>query len=559
MLRMHWLALLAIGCSGKSGPSSGEPPPDPKGWTINVDMSATDRYVQPETATTWTIAGRATATEGLASIDVGGAGAAFGDDGTFTHDVPVMPGLNRVPVMVRDEAGHERNATRTLVATRFLADGAHNVNAAALVLDDAILAAMSGGIAGQAGNVDVAAEIMAKQVLSQDDRCVTWPVSATQGQTQVALVEDAGNLWLHITVPNLDVRFGGQCQGLISTIPIAGRMGGTIHVWSRLTAKPPANSACIDSFAHTMPEVQVQNWSFGVWGVGGPLQNWIVDLFAGEKSAEARAQIASEVRTRANTMLAEKLANISVFDRASDLELLGKPVALHLCLGALEKVGQQLVARIAASASGPGTTREAPGAPQVDGAALVPAANELVLDANLVAQLLFASWRDGGMKRDTSDVDIGVLQILIPQLYERWPDVTHAKVTIDAELPPLVRASTTTNDLTIDLADLMVDLSIDGTRILRFNVGLRLVLDLVPEAGKLSPKVIDTTAEVALLDELYDGPDAALEQAVQSQIGGAAAGLLGDAAAIALPDLPGLGAPTDVVPDAGGRFLRIKL
>ena len=70
-------------------------------------------------------------------------------------------------VLVRDQAGHERKTTRTLIATRFLAAGTHNANAAAPVLDDAILAAMSTGIAGPAGTVDVAAEIMMKNVLSQ--------------------------------------------------------------------------------------------------------------------------------------------------------------------------------------------------------------------------------------------------------------------------------------------------------------------------------------------------------------------------------------------------------
>ena len=556
-MRLHgWLALLALGCSGKTSGTE-DMPPDPKGWTITVDMSATDRYVQPESSMAWVVAGKATATEGLASIDVGGVAASFDKDGVFMQSVPVMPGANRVPVLVRDEAGHERKATRTLMATRFLPDGEHNANAAALVLDNAVLAAMSSGIASQAGNVDVAGEILSRPILSQDDRCVTWPVQASQGQTRVELVAEAGNLWLHITIPSLYVRFGGECQGLLRVIPIAGEMRGTIHVWSRLTAK--AGAPCVDSFAHTVPDVQIAGWQFGVWGVGGPLQNWIVELFAGEKSAEAKAQIATEVRTRADTLLGEKLTGVSVFERASDLELLGKPVALHLCLAALEKVGTQLVARVTAAAGGPGMVREAPGAPQVDGAPLVPAAKELVLDANLIAQLLYASWRDGGLARAANDVDIGVLQILMPELLDRWPNATHAQVTIDGELPPLVRASTGMNDMTIELADLMVDLSVEGTRILRFNVGLRLVLDLVPKDGKLAPKVIETTAEVALLDELYDGPDAALEQAVQTQIGGAAAGLLGDSAAIALPALPGLGAPTDVVPDAGGRFLRIKL
>ena len=77
--------------------------------------------------------------------------------------------------------------------------------------------------------------------------------------------------------------------------------------------------------------------------------------------------------------------------------------------------------------------------------------------------------------------------------------------------------------------------------------------------GALQPMVVDTHAKVSLLDERYDGSDAALEQAVELQIGSAASKLLGDGAAIALPAIPGLGAPIDVTPDPGGRFLRVKL
>src|SRR5262249_24961081 len=98
-----------------------------------------------------------------------------------------------------------------------------------------------------------------------------------------------------------------------------------------------------------------------------------------------------------------------------------------------------------------------------------------------------------------------------------------------------------------------------GDRVFRFGVHLTLAVELVPMAGKLSPKVVGSTADGALLDELLDGPDDALEQAVKLKIGDAAAQLLGDGAALALPDLPGLGAPADVTPDAGGRYLHIKL
>ena len=43
--------------SACNGIGSDEPPPDPKGWTITVDMSALDRFVPPESGT-WSVGGR---------------------------------------------------------------------------------------------------------------------------------------------------------------------------------------------------------------------------------------------------------------------------------------------------------------------------------------------------------------------------------------------------------------------------------------------------------------------------------------------------------------------
>ena len=549
----------AIGCS--KSPSAGDPAsePDPKGWTLSIDMSSLDRYVQPADSATWPVAGIASATEGLLSVTVDGAPVEIDGDGAFATSVPVMPGLTRVAILATDEAGHERKGDRTLLAARFLPDGDYNAEAAALRLDAAILGAMSEGIASYAADVDIAGEILSRNVLSQDSRCVTWPVSGQQGTVTVGLVEDRGNLWLRIRVPSLYIFFRGSCQGLLSTIPIAGEMAGTLDIWTRLTARPPTGGGCLTAFDHTRPQVQVSGWRFDVWGTSGPLQSWIVEMFSGDKSTEARTQLVTEVGQRADQLLGGKLGNVSVFDRTSELDLLGRPISLGLCVGALETAANTLTARIAARATGAGT-REAPGAPQIEGATIRPAAKELVLDANLIGQLLFASWRDGGLTRPASDIDAGILQILMPGLAKEFPDALIAQVAIDAELPPLVRATPDgPGDLEIELGDLMIDVSIDGTRILRFGTVLTLVLELEPKDGALVPRVVDTRAKVALLDERHDGTDAALEQAVELQIGSAAATLLGDGAAIALPDLPGLGAPIDVIPDAGGRFLRVKL
>jgi len=555
-------ALIAlVGCSGKSSDGDDGVEPDPKGWTIDVDMSATDRFVDPATAQTWVVAGSATATEGLASIDVGDDAVSIGNAGDFTSTVPVAPGLTRVHVLANDEAGHQRKGDRTLLAARFLPDGAHNPTAASLVLDDAILTSMGDGLAAETGDVDVAGEIMARPILSQDSQCTTWPVSASQGDVAVALVEDRGNLWLHIQIPDLYVYFEGACQGLLSTIPIGGQMTGTIDVWTRLTAQPSATGDCLTAFAHTTPEVEVNRWGFGVWGLGGPLQNWIVSAFSGGKSDEARSQIASQVGARADDLLTDKLANISVFDRDSQLTLLDRPVAMHLCLGNLEKIDGTLVARIAAAATSTAGEdgRLAPGAPQIEGAMPATVGGELMLDANLVGQLLFASWKAGGLARSAPDADISILQVLVPELYDNF-STAMAQVSIDAELPPLVRATPDgPGDLEVAIGDLMVDLSLEGKRVFRFGVVLTLQLELDAVGGKLVPTVVDSQAEVSLLDERYDGPDDAIETAIRAKIGEVANELIGSNTAIALPDLPGLGAPRSVAVDPGGRYLRIGL
>src|SRR5436853_6308234 len=116
------------------------------------------------------------------------------------------------------------------------------------------------------------------------------------------------------------------------------------------------------------------------------------------------------------------------------------------------------------------------------------------------------------MTRAAPDTDISVLEILTPKLQDQFT-TSMAQITVDAELPPVVTATPMgPSDLKVELGDMMVDISLEGTRVFRFGVNLTLLLDLVPMQGKLVPTVVDTMSKVVLLDELYDGPDEALEQ-----------------------------------------------
>jgi hypothetical protein len=336
-------------------------------------------------------------------------------------------------------------------------------------------------------------------------------------------------------------------------------MQATLVVTTDLTAKPSPSGGCLTAFGHSSPGVDVQGWSFNVWGTGGPLQDWIVQLFSGQKSTQAEQMLQQQVAQQGDTMLAQKLGHVSVFDRMQTVTMLGQPVAVHLCAADVQKVGTALVARVAASATGTGMTA-APGAPQIDGAAVTPAAHELVLDANLVAQVIFAAWTQGGLTKMAPDIDVTVLEALVPALATAYPNATTAQVTFDGELPPIVRATAGAGgELAIELGDVMIDVSIQGDRVFRFGIDLTLAVNLVPTGGALQPKVVGTMSRVAMLDAMFDGPTDAIEQGVAFQLSTTAPELLGSNAAIELPQLPGLGMPTAVTADAGGRYLHVAL
>src|SRR5215470_5711413 len=93
------ICVILVGCGKPSMGDDGTGDDDnPKGWTITVDMSGLDRFVQPATATSWHVSGTATASEGLAGVTVAESAVTVDGSGAFAAEVGVMPGLTRVPI-----------------------------------------------------------------------------------------------------------------------------------------------------------------------------------------------------------------------------------------------------------------------------------------------------------------------------------------------------------------------------------------------------------------------------------------------------------------------------
>lgn len=184
---MKRVLLLAgiVGCASHVDGGGGDVPPGSSGWAIDVDMSGLDRFV-PLGTTTWPVRGHVKASAAIAEVDVAGMPAQL-DAGDFSAMVTTAPGLTLVPIVATDIDAHARQANRSLLEARFAPEGSANPGGASIVFTDAILAAMSSGLAGNVAAVDVAGEILAMPVLSDDGQCATWPTSASQGQVAAHL------------------------------------------------------------------------------------------------------------------------------------------------------------------------------------------------------------------------------------------------------------------------------------------------------------------------------------------------------------------------------------
>src|SRR5262249_47710126 len=246
----------------------------------------------------------------------------------------------------------------------------------------------AGPLAREIASLDVAAQVMMRDTLSQDSRCTTWPTGARQDRTRFELIRgtQTGNLVVHVTVPNLVVNFSGECQGLISTIPVDGYFSTTIEMYSMITPVTPPAGDCLHAFGHGAPDVTMANWQFDVHGNG--LGGILVELFGGNQGPAARDRFQQEFTMQADTMLGMRLANVQLFNKEETMDFKGVPVTVGMCMMALQNPGASgpLRAVIGAHTSGPGTS-SAPGAPQFDGALPAAAPNTPSLDTTLLPQL----------------------------------------------------------------------------------------------------------------------------------------------------------------------------
>jgi hypothetical protein len=550
-----------IGTGGGTDTGGGNTPLGDRGEPITIDVSDTEQFV-PGSPATHPIAGRVHGGNGTFAFTINDEIVPLGEDGRFSTEIDVAPGLQVVKLAARDTATPpgKRDVNLSLLVSEFLPEGEINPAAAALVLTSEMVSSMADPMQDLVASLDVASEIRSRAVLSEDSTCTTHPRSATHGRPTLRLfVTETGALTMEVLIPNLSIDFYGTCSMLISTVNITGRIETNVAILSELSAAP--SDDCIQGLDHTPATVDLRDFDLQISGGSGLLESLIVMLMGEMKEGETAEELKTQFATEAEELLGPQLEDITVFDSTTPMELLAVPMDASLCLTGLSSEGGVPLARVGARVVGPGGG-VGPGAPLVEGELPPAAPHTFWLDANLVAQFLYSAWIARGLQSDAiSEIPISMIALLEPDLEDLFPEDATVSVAMDGQLPPRVRAAEpgSEGDLVVEIPDLQLRLSVDGEPLYTLSSNLELTLDLAPAEAGLAPMVTAVHTTTCLLEEpVVDIADAALAASVDMQIATVATDLLGGAV-ISLPDVGGGLRPVDAVPAPGGRYVQVTL
>lgn len=540
-------------------PDGTDPPATMPEYVLGFDLNSLNRFVEGGPAT-YDVGGRVISTYAVDSLRVADSATTVGADGSFHATVPVTPGVHVVPMIVSDVQGHTRNGHRALISTRYLPEDELNPGAAAMTVSNEVLENLVAPFRAEIESINLADAIRMRGSSFSQSGCTINLTNITHGRPGLQLVNGpTGELLAVFSVPNVRVTFTGNCSiPLVGSSSLSGAMTTNVLVSSALSAPP--GETCIMGLNHSPPSVDLPGFDLDVSISGGGLLSLISPIIGEIMEGSVADTMKEQIAAEADDLFTEQSARLSLLSEATDTDFQGTNLHLRPCLTSLGPENGVLRARLGLAIQGPGGY-PAPGAPQVDGDMPAAQANSLWLDANLISQMMFSIWRDGGLETEVSDqINFGLIALLAPDLRGRYPNDTPVTIKVQAHLPPVVRAAEPgMGDLLVEIGDLMIELKVRDELLFRVGILVKLTLELEPVEGGLMPTVTNTDAEVHLLDEpVVDVADNVLEGAIAGQVAGTAAAFFGDGP-IGLPDLGFEIRATDAVAEPGGRYVRLVL
>ncbi|MCA9609809.1 MAG: hypothetical protein KC619_29625 [Myxococcales bacterium] len=592
------IALPVSGCLGMlsgSGdrPVDGTPPPTTteEGWDLSIDTSASDVYLTPD-ATTSTIRGHITATEGVQRAELGPPGApvpaSVDGSGSFTAPMSVDPGLSLVEVRGYDQAGHVVNGHRSILRADYAPEWERLSGTAVIAADEGLLSALGSSAGGALGALDLASFVTPGMPSMNNSTCQLYVDRATAGTPTLSLAPtEDGRLRATATVSDIAVGFSGRCNALGTAIQV--REGSeadetTVELSMILEPIPPPPGECVSGFTATDVNLQITSFDLDLRLAGCGLLCLAGELIGELAEGAVRGMIEDQFMEMVGPLVGPLLADLTVLDETTTMDFMETPVEVGLCLTDLSPSPEgQLMAAIGTRVRGPGGVGiEAPGAPYLATTLPPTRPGTMMIDPALVGQILFSVWNGGAFALpDVSALGDGggeglgftidTLSGLVPQIREliasgRVMRGAPLVIGVDAQMPPLVRAATPVEaeagvDMFIELGDLRLSLGTASGALFEIatHVSLALSLEPTPE-GALAPVLVESesTATTWIVDSAIRGLPSRSADALTDLVNGLIVSQLSPLLAGAAIELPDLGVPLtvgDVAPDAGGYLV----
>ncbi len=537
-----------------------------------IDMSDTVRYVDDSGLTAF-FEGRVISNHPVQTVMVDDAPIPLirhGDDYVFSAEVDVNSGSQMVPVVAIDVDGRERKGHRSAVSADFLPEGALNRHAAYLPLSQALVDASTANLIESLPLLDVTRDVADEfGAIASDEACTIWPREVQHDPIQLEVEVREEGFFLVVKIPKLKIIFRGDCRHQrLGRFGIRGNMSSTPVIEARIFGRAGEDDCLIGLDADSF-KTKITQWKFKYRTTGlNIVERVLVGIFGGNRGRSSRLKLKRGIHQAAQPLLMDHMSDVFVYDNTQPVNIFGKVVQMRLCATSLGTIEGTPNASLAASVVGRGD-RESTGAALLFGPNPSRVDGALLLDTQLVSQLLFSAWRDGGFDSVAPEAaEYARIAAMHPSSEPLFPLDAPVEARITAELSPVVRSPEQMGegqrgDLQIEVPDMRIELWVNQQRMASLITAVSIVLELVPnQEGELVPTPIEggIITEAHLIDEpLVDFElDSLLEAVVAAQLRDTVNTLLLDAT-FRIPSVGGALVPRDVEVDETGRYLRISL
>jgi len=441
------------------------------------------------------VVGRVTGGE-APSLKVGGQLVRPGDDGFFSAEVLVTPGLNVIVTEAHD--GDRAEEDRRAVLVEADADPTGSV-------ENAVIAHVSASGFDAIGDLlgDYLADMDLGALIAGNTPENVQITELRYGRIDVELTPRDGYLEARLAVHALHLGLRGTVTFGVSVSFSGTADADPAEIIARLGVRPTDDGGL--DIRIQSADVSLHRFEYDIRHVPGFVESWFEGM----------------VRDFAEGMIRDALASFVVpvlFDPASldrTLEILGRPIDVGLRVSGVElrETGMTLLTSARASAGEVvhpgGAVRPQGGLPELSQGTDV----DLAVAADFVTRVLHAAWA-GGVLDFTLDADSGLdlpvpltAGLLVPALGEAARGVdprAPLSVTVRPLLPPVARVEKGERPLVIEAGDLLLDFSApDG---LMATVALHVIVRATLELDTLDQIAISPDLDIEVHADLADAP-----------------------------------------------------